>query len=176
MPIIARREFSVTYQLGSEPQEVARCREQVRKVIPRWGLGEHVDAAELIVGELVTNAQRHSYCGVQVHLSYDGNYLRMEVWDSSICMPVIQQPALDDEVGRGLQIVDGLAKEYGGKRGIVDLGTRAGKTVYVTLPIRYAYRCPKTLWRGPMKSLPADTQATSSSPSACGTGCGWRSS
>ena len=136
MLVIATREFSVTYQLNLEPAEIARCREQVRKVLPGWGLGEHVDTAELIVGELATNAQRHTSYVVEICLSYDGRDLRVEVWDSSDCIPVSRQPAAGDEVGRGLLIVDGLAEDYGGTRGVMSQGTRAGKVVYVILPIQ----------------------------------------
>jgi signal transduction histidine kinase len=129
-------EFTVSYRLGREAEEITRCRERVRKALPRWGLEEHADVAELIVDELASNAQRRSHCPIEVNLSYDGVDLRIEVWDSADSMPEPQQPSADDETGRGLQIVDGLAAEYGGARGIARRDTRAGKTVFVTLPIQ----------------------------------------
>jgi anti-sigma regulatory factor (Ser/Thr protein kinase) len=135
MHINVTGEFSVTYQLDLDPAEIARSREQVRKVLPGWGLGEHVHATELILGELATNAQRHSICPIKVNLFYDHNDLWIEVWDSSDSLPSLQQPTADDEMGRGLQIVDYLLEEYGGVRGVVREFAYQGKIVYVVIPM-----------------------------------------
>lgn len=147
MFIIARQDFSVTYGLGLEPAEIARGRGLIRKTLPGWGLGEHIDVAELIVDELTTNAQRYGSCPIEVYLCYDGRSLHIGVWDSSDAMPRRRYPGADDEVGRGLQIVDSLAKEYGGTRGSIRRAALPGKTVYVTLTIQtglpvYANRLP----------------------------------
>lgn len=135
MLTVITSEFSVTCQLGLEAAEIACSREQVRKILPRWGIGKHADVAELILGELATNAQRHSCCSINMSLSYYGHCLRIEIWDCSASLPNRQQPAPDDEMGRGLQIVDSLVEEYGGVRGILLQAGRPGKAVFILLPI-----------------------------------------
>lgn len=135
MRITSLGEFSVTYRLDLEPAEIGRSREQIRKVLPVWGLGDHVDATELIFGELATNAQRNSCCPIEVHLRYDRRYRWIEVWDSSVSLPILQRPKPDDEMGRGLQVVDFLVEEYGGVRGVERQVTPVGKMVYAALPI-----------------------------------------
>lgn len=134
-------EFSVTYQLGPEPAEVGHAREQVRKALPGWGLGEHTDLAELIVSELVTNAQRHSDCPIEIRLSYDVGDLWIEVWDSGDGRPVRLEPDTADERGRGIQLIDGLIELYGGTQGTAEDSARPGKTVYVAFPLQPGKAC-----------------------------------
>jgi signal transduction histidine kinase len=129
-------ELWLTCRLDPEPVQVGRAREQVRKVLPGWGLAEHDDLLQLIVSELVTNALRHCDAPIQVSMSYNGNDLRIEVWDDSDQMPVSQNPGHHDETGRGLQLVDGLISMYGGLRGTARQPARPGKTVYVSIPLQ----------------------------------------
>src|SRR5712691_1113935 len=81
MPLTATREHSVSWRLSREPVQVRHAREQARKALFGWGLGEHAELAELIVSELVTNAIRHGDGPIQVRISYDGGDLRVEVHD-----------------------------------------------------------------------------------------------
>ncbi len=46
---------------------------------------------------------------VRLRLTYDGEHLRIEVWDPIPTPPVMGTPALDDESGRGLPIVQALS-------------------------------------------------------------------
>jgi hypothetical protein len=62
-------ELSATCRLGREPVHVGRAREQTRKALCEWGLGEHTDLAELIVSELVTNALCHGDGPVEMRLA-----------------------------------------------------------------------------------------------------------
>jgi hypothetical protein len=141
MLVTATREFSVTYRLDPEPVEVGRAREQVRKALPGWGLGAHTDLAELIVSELVTNAQRHSDCTIEVRLSYDGGDLWIEVWDSGDGRPARLEPGAEDERGRGILLIEGLIELYGGMQGTAEHTTRPGKTVYVAFPLQPGQAC-----------------------------------
>jgi signal transduction histidine kinase len=129
-------EFSFAYQVDPEPAQVGHAREQVRKILPGWGLAEHDDLLELIVSELVTNALPNCDGPIEIRLSYDGYDLRVEVRDACDEMPVRRDPAHDDEHGRGLQLVDGLIESYGGTRGITKQSACPGKVVYVVLPLR----------------------------------------
>jgi signal transduction histidine kinase len=113
--------------------QVSHAREQARKALYRWGLGEHADLAELIVSELATNAVRHGEGQVRVRVSYACGELRVEVHDDGAGRPVRRQAATDDETGRGLALLDGFIGLYGGRRGVVSDGTGHGKTVYVVI-------------------------------------------
>jgi anti-sigma regulatory factor (Ser/Thr protein kinase) len=81
MLVTAPRELAVSYPLDSDPVQVARAREQARKTLPGWGLGEHADVAELIVSERVTNAMVHGEGQIEVRLSCAGGDLWAEVHD-----------------------------------------------------------------------------------------------
>jgi anti-sigma regulatory factor (Ser/Thr protein kinase) len=130
-------EFLFIHRLDPEPVQVGLAREQVRKILPGWGLAEHDDQLALIVSELVTNALPHSESQIEVRLSYDGSDLRIEVWDHGADeMPVRRDPDYDDERGRGLQLIDGFIDLYGGMRGIAYHSSHPGKNVYVVLPLR----------------------------------------
>jgi anti-sigma regulatory factor (Ser/Thr protein kinase) len=129
------RELAIRYQLDSDPAQVSRAREQAREVLPRWGLGEHTDMAELIVSELVTNAVVHGAGQIEVRLSCGACGLRTEVHDHGAGRPVRQRPGSDDECGRGMELIDGLIELYGGARGVIDDDADAGKTVYVAVSL-----------------------------------------
>jgi anti-sigma regulatory factor (Ser/Thr protein kinase) len=128
-------KLSFTYQLDPDPIQVGRAREQVRKVLPGWGLAEHDDLLQLIVSELVTNAIAHCDYPIRVRMVYNGSDIVIGVWDNGNDMPVRRDPGDDGESGRGLQLIDGLIATHQGKRKIVKTERRPGKTVYITIPL-----------------------------------------
>jgi signal transduction histidine kinase len=127
-------ELSVTFRLDSEPAQVGRARELIHKVLPDWGLVGCEDVFQLIVSELVTNALPHCDRQIEVTVAYNGEDVRVEVWDSGDEMPVRQAPRDDEESGRGLALIDALVKMHGGWWGIARHASRGGKAVYVTMP------------------------------------------
>lgn len=129
-------EFSFSFLVDPEPSQVGYVREQVRKILPGWGLEEHDDLLQLIVSELVTNALPHCSRPIRVCLSYDGTILSVKVHDNGDEMPVRRDPGDDDESGRGLQLIDGLIRPHRGIRGIVEQNSCPGKIVYVSLSLR----------------------------------------
>jgi histidine kinase-like protein len=132
--VITVSEFSFTYWVDPEPAQVGHAREQVRKVLPGWGLAEHDDLLELIVSELVTNAL-HCQSPIEVRLSCGRDELRIEVWDTDDQSPSRRVPGDDAECGRGLQLIDGLIEPRGGTRGSAKHNAYPGKIVYVVLPL-----------------------------------------
>ena len=134
--VTAASEIGVSYRLDADPLQVSSAREQARKALPGWGLGEHTDVAELIVSELVTNAIVHGAGQIEVRLSCAAECdLWAEVHDDGAGRPVRQRPAADEEGGRGLELIDGLIELYGGTRGVVDDVDGPGKTVYVAVSL-----------------------------------------
>src|SRR5487761_1234760 len=101
MPLTAMREESVSCHFGRELTEVGRAREETRKALFNWGLGEHVDIAEIVVSELVTNAIRHGRGLVRMRISRDTSYLHVEVHDDGSGRPVRRPVTVKDESGHG---------------------------------------------------------------------------
>jgi anti-sigma regulatory factor (Ser/Thr protein kinase) len=136
VPVTESHDLAVSYRLDSDPAHVSRAREQARKALPGWGLGEHSDIAELIVSELVTNAMVHGAGPIEVRLSCAASCdLWAEVHDNGAGRPVRRRPGCDDECGRGLELIDGLIELHGGARGVVEDTTGMGKTVYVAVSL-----------------------------------------
>jgi signal transduction histidine kinase len=126
---------SISYLLRPEPVQVSRVREQARQALPAWGLAQHSELAVLIVSELVTNAIVHGSGLIEVRLAYENGSLHVYVYDQGDGLPVRRNPAGDWEFGRGLELIDSLIELHGGTRGVLADDDRAGKTVYVTLPL-----------------------------------------
>ncbi|MFF0792930.1 SpoIIE family protein phosphatase [Streptomyces spiralis] len=120
------------WRLSRDPAQVGRARAGVREQLHAWGLARLADPAELMVGELVTNAVRHSH-GRPVELRLvRGDTLLCEVEDDDHDLPTLLSAGPTDESGRGLRVVSTLAREWGTTR------TPTGKTVWfeLTLPRR----------------------------------------
>ncbi|MFJ2582630.1 ATP-binding protein [Kitasatospora aureofaciens] len=79
--------------------------------------GRFLDSGLIAVSELVTNAVLHGTpAGYLIYLALDVDSarLRMEVHDArGDCEPVLSAPGLDDETGRGLQLVKSVAHRWG---------------------------------------------------------------
>lgn len=122
-------------ELAALPAAVPRVRGHVRLVAREWGLADLSDTAELLAGEIVTNAIRASerlkiradLSGipvVRIWLTSDGASMVIHVWDSSPEAPVRQEITADEDHGRGLLLVESLSKEWGTYR------KRDGKVVW----------------------------------------------
>jgi serine phosphatase RsbU (regulator of sigma subunit) len=120
------------WRLAHDPVEVGRARAAVREQLYVWGLQPLTDTAELLAGELVTNAVRHAR-GRRVELRLvRGDTLLCEVYDEDHTLPTLLSTGPADEYGRGLRVLSTLAREWGTSR------TGGGKTVWfeLTLPRR----------------------------------------
>ncbi|CAM5333862.1 SpoIIE family protein phosphatase OS=Streptomyces tendae OX=1932 GN=GUR47_01220 PE=4 SV=1 [Streptomyces tendae] len=121
------------WRLARDPAEAGRARAAVREQLHDWGLPGLAGTAELLAGELVTNALRHSHAEpVELRL-VRADTLLCEVDDDDHDLPALKSAGPDDEAGRGLRVVSTLAREWGAGR------TESGKTVWfeLTLPARH---------------------------------------
>jgi serine phosphatase RsbU (regulator of sigma subunit) len=113
----------------NEPDLVPTARRLVSRAVagrdPRL-----VDAAELIVTELVTNAVLHGAAPVAVRLADTGEHVRIEVEDRSHRMPVIPQHSIDQMTGRGLSLVAALSSTWG-----VDPLPHGGKVIWADVGV-----------------------------------------
>jgi anti-sigma regulatory factor (Ser/Thr protein kinase) len=96
---------------------VPRARHHARRVLADWDLGVLGDPAELVVGELVTNAIRACQAGgahrrVRVRLASDRARVLIEVQDGSPQPPVPADATADDESGRGLCLVAAMSAAW----------------------------------------------------------------
>ena len=115
-------------RLTTGPAASAEARRQVRAAICGWEIPVDPDVAILLTSELVTNAIRHEVTGiVTLAITCSCAELRVDVHDTSRCLPMLVDASADDEAGRGLMLVATLSDEWGFYR------TPAGKAVYFTL-------------------------------------------
>ncbi|POG48724.1 diguanylate cyclase [Streptomyces sp. ZL-24] len=106
-----------TWDLAQDRTTPATARLLVRDRLQGWGLDEDtVDATELIVSELVTNAVRYGTPPLRLRLLLDTT-LTCEVHDGSTASPHLRHARTVDEGGRGLFIVSRLAAHWGARHG-----------------------------------------------------------
>ncbi|WP_326653659.1 ATP-binding SpoIIE family protein phosphatase [Streptomyces sp. NBC_01750] len=122
-------ESVAVWELSLEPREAARARRLVRGQLRSWGLGDVTEIVELLVSEVVTNAVRHAQGRrAELRLVRAGSLL-CEVADEDHVLPTLLDAGPDAELGRGLRVVSGLAREWGTSR------TADGKTVWFEMAL-----------------------------------------
>jgi hypothetical protein len=116
--------------VGALPTAPRLSRGFVSATLTGWGLGSLIDVTELLVSELSTNvvrastssdgALRYDAAGklplLWIRLLSDRVRLLIEVWDTvpaTLGAPVARHPEPDEESGRGLEIIETLAEEWG---------------------------------------------------------------
>ena len=91
---------------------------------------EAIEAAELLVSELVTNCVRHAHTIITLAIDCDNRHVAIAVADDGEGMPVVRADVTDEDTGgRGLQLVDALAGDWG-----VRPRKDGGKVVWFRLP------------------------------------------
>ncbi len=115
----------------AEPGAVRTARHAVRGALRDWDLDAGaVDVAVLLVSELVTNSLRYASGPIGVRLDrLDGGTLLVEVSDPLPDPPIERTAGIEDEGGRGIQLVACSARRWGTRRG------RTGKTVWFELAL-----------------------------------------
>jgi serine phosphatase RsbU (regulator of sigma subunit)/anti-sigma regulatory factor (Ser/Thr protein kinase) len=119
----------VTVELPADTSSPARARAIVGDVMQRWQLPELVDAATLLVSELVTNGVRHAGTGMRLVLTRQtSTQVRIAVTDNAPAAQVRPRPNDDSaEGGRGLFLVEHLSAGWG------SVADATGKTVWFEL-------------------------------------------
>lgn len=119
---------SIMAPLGALPTAPACVRAHVHNTLAEWRMTSLIDAAELVASELVTNAVHAStdeqghplyregrMAVVFVRLLADRARLILEVWDMAQARPIARHMEADAESGRGLELVEALAANWGWK-------------------------------------------------------------
>lgn len=119
--------------LGALPTAPRLARGFIGVVLTGWGLTALTEVTELLVSELATNVVQAStgpdgsprYDGegklplLWVRLLSDRSRVMVEVWDNlptSYGAPVVRHPRPDEEGGRGLEMLETLAQDWGWER------------------------------------------------------------
>ncbi|MCF1599149.1 ATP-binding protein [Streptomyces muensis] len=107
-----------TFRIPKRRRHVPTARQHIRKALADWGITDELaDAVVLSANELVTNAVTHCrtpYAQVRVALTLDGPELLLEVSDPDRDrLPQTHESGPDEEGGRGLALVAGLADAWG---------------------------------------------------------------
>ncbi|MCF6522005.1 SpoIIE family protein phosphatase [Streptomyces sp. JJ36] len=116
------------WYLDPRAQTAGQARRLVRRALSRWGLDELSDSLELLVSEVVTNAVRYAERPITLRLLRTDR-LRCEVGDDVPQLPRLRQARATDEGGRGLYLVNRIARRWGATR----LST--GKVVWFELSL-----------------------------------------
>ncbi|MEV8091534.1 SpoIIE family protein phosphatase [Streptomyces nigra] len=103
------------WHLDPEDAAPGRARRLARGALSGWGMEELTDSVELLVSEIVTNAVRYASRPVTLRLLRT-DVLRCEVGDDVPQLPRLRQARATDEDGRGLYLVNRLARRWGATR------------------------------------------------------------
>ncbi len=117
----------------ADAQELASARTAIRSFLARDADDRSdLDAAELIVGELVANVIRYAPGPVGIHVSWQGEEAVLVVSDRGPGIPPLR--AVPDPIapsGRGLHLIQALAHNVE-----IDAVTGHGTRVVVHLPVK----------------------------------------
>ncbi|WP_425314611.1 ATP-binding SpoIIE family protein phosphatase [Streptomyces bicolor] len=116
------------WYLAPRPQTARQARRLTRRTLHDWGLDALVESTELLVSEVVANAVRFASRPIVLRLLRT-DVLRCEVEDDSPIVPRMRHARLSDEGGRGLFLVDQLARHWGVTR------VSTGKVVWFEQPL-----------------------------------------
>jgi anti-sigma regulatory factor (Ser/Thr protein kinase) len=117
----------------ADAREATRARIAIRQflVLQADAARSDLDAAELIVGELVSNVIRHAPGAIGINVSWKGHEAVLVVSDRGPGVPAVRSvPDGDATSGRGLFLIQALA------RGLeIDAVPGHGSRVIVHLPV-----------------------------------------
>lgn len=111
------------WDLPADGTAAAAARKLVAEQLGLWELGDLAEVTELVVSELVANALRYGGGPGQLRLLRDDRVM-VEVSDTGPDLPQIQHADVQDEGGRGLQLINMLCRRWGSCR------TATGKVVW----------------------------------------------
>lgn len=100
-------------ELPASTDSVPRARRYVRDALAEADASADIPTACLLVSELVTNAVLHARTSLLVTVTSDAGHVRLEVHDQSAVSPRLHGFSSTSATGRGLRLLDSLAKRWG---------------------------------------------------------------
>jgi anti-sigma regulatory factor (Ser/Thr protein kinase) len=102
------------------------ARQFARQTLSEWDMES--DEVVLVVSELSANAILHARSDFELSLSKTDKGVTVRVTDTHPCLPVVSSPNSHSMDGRGLMIINQLARQWGVRR-----TATGGKTVWAYL-------------------------------------------
>lgn len=153
MTTVTTNEATGSIDVGALPSAPSLARRFIRTLMRAWGLAdqaEAVDAAELLISEVTTNAVRatgrsegpteaipgETVATIRLRARLTEAGLVVEVWDNSPDQPALGCAADDEEGGRGLFLVNALAADWGCAQERLPPRGTPGKAVWFRLALR----------------------------------------
>jgi anti-sigma regulatory factor (Ser/Thr protein kinase) len=123
-------DVTASFRAGPEAPQAAR--RFVASLLQRRPYADRAPSgdAQLVVSELATNAVIHAGTPFSVSISCNGSAIRISVHDWNPTPPMMRNARPLDRSGRGLRLVDAVARDWGVKP------APDGKTVWAELPLR----------------------------------------
>jgi anti-sigma regulatory factor (Ser/Thr protein kinase) len=115
-------------RLDPEPASASAARRLVRATLAEVGETAALDAAELAVSELVTNAILHAATPLDLSIEVTEQVITIAVRDGHPRLPMQRHWGETATTGRGMRLVASVSDEYG-----VDTQGAAGKSVWFRL-------------------------------------------
>lgn len=106
-------DAEVTRRFVATAKALSSARRLVADTLQGWGRADLLDDGLLVAGELAANAALHGETAFTISLSRVGDGVRITVGDTSTHAPSLRVPDAAAPGGRGLQLVDGLASDWG---------------------------------------------------------------
>jgi len=100
--------------LPAVPESLSAARTFVGSTLEKWNCVDRDQVVALLTSEIVSNVVRHAGGNVELEMAIVGDHvLRVQASDECPDSPVLQRSELRSEGGRGLLIVDRLARRWG---------------------------------------------------------------
>lgn len=99
--------------LRPDPGAAGQARRAVRELVGAWAWPHCVDAAELAVSEVVTNATLHAHTATELTIRLEADLLRVEVRDFNPVVPVQRNYGEQATTGRGMALVAAVSSSCG---------------------------------------------------------------
>jgi anti-sigma regulatory factor (Ser/Thr protein kinase) len=101
-------------RLASDAHSPALARGFLAGLLEGAGWLDAVDTATLLVSELVTNALSHGHAPCSLRVQFlEPDTVEVSVQDADATLPTLQHPDRMSEHGRGMLLVDALARRWG---------------------------------------------------------------
>jgi anti-sigma regulatory factor (Ser/Thr protein kinase) len=119
----------------ADAREATRARHTVREFLARQASSDSdLEAVEIIVGELVANVIRYAPGAMGIHVAWENDGAVLIVADRGPGLPPVRSlPDHDASTGRGLSLIQSLAREVE-----IDTVPGNGTRIKVHLPVRRA--------------------------------------
>ncbi len=110
----APTHFELSRHFPAELDSPRAARHFAAEALRSWGFeGIALDDAQLVLSELTTNAVLHARTPFSVTISSAGSRVWIGVQDASQLRPIVRHPGVMALSGRGMQLVEELAIDWG---------------------------------------------------------------